>query len=291
MIHALLLAHAAIATPALAQTTPAASAASAIVQMDHISIETVGKGDPVVLIPGLSIGREGWRDTATRLARTHRVLMVQVNGFGGSAAGANVRPGLLDGIVADLHRAIATEKTPPAVIGHSMGGLVGMMLAARHPDQVGRLMVVDALPFIGTIMAAPGATPKSIAPQAAMMRDRVAASPPAPVATADPGGIWSNTAAGRITVANWSRTADPRVVAQALYEDMTTDVTPLLPSIAARPFTVVYAAGAGPTVEPIWTRAYAGSPATLQPVPGSYHFIMLDQPAAFAAAVDAFLAR
>ena len=32
----------------------------------------------------------------------------------------------------------------PAVVGHSMGGTIAMMLAARHPDSVGRLMVVSS---------------------------------------------------------------------------------------------------------------------------------------------------
>jgi len=292
MIRALLLAAATLlATPATAQT-PVAAATTPVRRMDHISVEVIGQGSPVILIPGLSIGREGWRATAERLKAGHRVYLVEVNGFGGSAAGANADGKVLDGIVADLHLLIARDRLQaPALVGHSMGGLVATMLAAQHPADAGRLMVVDALPFIGAILV-PGSTAASIAPQAAAIRDRTAAQPrnPTPV-TADPGGIWSITPAGRIQVAEWSRSADPRVVAQALYEDMTTDVTPELAKVTARPFTVLYAAGAGPMVAPVWEAAYRGSPATLEGVPGSYHFIMLDQPAAFAAALDRFLAR
>src|SRR3546814_19728471 len=39
----------------------------------------------------------------------------------------------------------------PAVVGHSLGGLTGLMIAARAPQEVGKLMVVDAVPFIGPI--------------------------------------------------------------------------------------------------------------------------------------------
>ena len=51
--------------------------------MDHISIETIGKGSPVILIPGLSRPRAVWDGVAPELAKTHRVILVQVNGFGG----------------------------------------------------------------------------------------------------------------------------------------------------------------------------------------------------------------
>jgi len=295
MIAALLLAAATLAPAPLPVQTAAAAPATApapVRRMDHISVEVVGTGSPVILIPGLSIGREGWRATADRLKARHRVYLVEVNGFGGSAAGANAGGGVLEGIVADLHTLIARDRLgTPALVGHSMGGLAATLLAARHPGDVGRLMVVDALPFIGAILA-PGSTAASITPQAAAMRDRTAAAPrnPAPV-TADPGGIWSITPAGRIQVAEWSRSADPRVVAQALYDDMTTDATPELARVTARPFTVLYAAGAGPMVTPLWETAYRGLPATLEAVPGSYHFIMLDQPAAFDAALDRFLAH
>jgi pimeloyl-ACP methyl ester carboxylesterase len=280
----------ALASPVAGQAAPPVPVVQQpVAQTDHISVTAVGRGTPVILIPGLASPRAVYDGVVPALARKHRVYLVQVNGFGGDDPRANTQPGVLDGIVADVVQLIEREKmVRPAVVGHSMGGLAGMMLAARHPDRVGRLMVVDALPFIGTILA-PGATAESIKPQAAAIRDATAARPaPAPV-TSDPGGIWSITSAGRIQVANWGAKANPRAVAEALYEDMVTDVTPQLGRITA-PMTVLYATGAGPMATAIWERAYKGSPAKLEPVAGSYHFIMLDQPAAFQAALDRFLA-
>ncbi|RHW19444.1 alpha/beta hydrolase [Sphingomonas gilva] len=259
--------------------------------MEHISVISIGEGEPVVLIPGLSSPRAVWDGIAPELARTHRVLLVQVNGFAGDDPGANVKPGVLDGVIADLDKLIAREKLEkPAIIGHSMGGLVGMMLASRHPDRVGRLMVVDALPFIGTLFGAKDVA--GIIARSEQMRDMMLAAKrmPTPVTT-DPGGIWSNTPEGRIRIANWSAKTDARVSAQAMHEVMTTDIRPELAKIAARPFTVLYATGGGPQATAIWQREYAGSPATLVAVPDSYHFVMLDQPTRFAAEVEAFLAQ
>lgn len=264
-----------------------------VVQREHVSIrDEGGTGPAVILIPGLSSPRAVWDGVVPGLKATHRVLTVQVNGFGGDDPRGNLTPGILDGIVADVDAYVRDRKLgAPAVVGHSMGGLVAMMLAVRHPDSVGRVMVVDALPFIATIFQ-PDATVATVTANAARMRDTLAATAvsPTPV-TVDPGGIWSMTPAGRIQVAEWSRRADPRVVAQAMYEDMTTDLRPDLPKIAARPFHVLYAAGAGPQAKAIWERDYAGSSATLVPIADSWHFIMLDQPAAFARALDAFLAK
>lgn len=266
-------------------------AAAAPIQMEHISVEVVGQGSPVFLIPGLSSPRAVWDGITPELAKTHRVYRIQVNGFGGDDPRGNKGPGMLDGIVADLVALIARERiAPPAVVGHSMGGLVGLMLAARHPDRVGRLMVVDAMPFIGPAMGVN--TVDAIRPLAERARAATAAQPKSAPVTSDPGGIWSNTPAGRIQVANWTLAADPGAVAQALYEDMLTDMRPELRAITAKPFTVLYAAGVGEAVaKAVWEPQYAGSSARMIAVPDSYHFIMLDQPQRFAAEMQRFLAE
>lgn len=281
------------ACPAFAQpAAPAGTAAEA--RMAHISVVSMGTGEPVILIPGMASPRAVWDGIAPELARTHRVLLVQVNGFAGDDVGDNGKPGIMDGVVADIAALIEREGLGrPAVIGHSMGGTIGMMLASRHPERVGRLIVVDALPFFGALFG-PDATVASIAGQAARIRDTAIASAGAarqgPV-TADPGGIWSNHAAGRIAVQNWSVAADPRVVGHAMYDMLQTDLRGELARITARPFRVLVATGSGPQAMALFARGYAGSPAELVPVADSWHFIQLDQPAAFAAQVAAFLAQ
>lgn len=278
-----------------AQTAPVAEQ-----RMQHISIVALGEAkpgrEPLYLIPGLSSPRQVWDGIAPDLAKDRQVLLVQVNGFGGDDVGANAKPGMTDGIIADI-LADATKRgaKQPAVIGHSYGGLIGMMMAARHPDRVGRLLVVDTLPFFGKLFD-PAATPASIAPRAEQLRamtvagaDRMKAMP---AVSSDPGGIWSNTPEGRIKVANWGLKADQRAVAQALYEDIVTDIGPELAKVRAKPFTILYAAGMGEAqAKAVWEPAYAGTPAKLVAVPDSYHFIMLDQPQRFAAEVKAFLAE
>ena len=294
----LLAASAIVAPPAVAR--PMASAA-ALQQFDHISVETLGRGTPVILIPGLASPRATWDGVTPDLARSHKVYRVQVNGFGGDDPRANLKPGLLEGIVDDIDRLIRRDRlTRVAVVGHSLGGLVGMMLAIRHPHDLDRLMIVDSLPYFGVLMAPPGTaiTPAMMAPQAGAMRDAIAASYGKP---ADPAMIERNVGGmtlkpdNRVLLRQWAAAADPRVTAEALYEDLTTDVRGDLPNITAKT-TVVYAWN-GKTLpkekaQPFFAKEYAGLKGVeIVDAGEAAHFVMLDQPENFARLLDRFLAN
>src|SRR5688500_13604760 len=154
------------AVPASASPGAAAEVGAPHARLSRISIQTIGKGDPVILIPGLASPRSVWDGVAPELAKRHRLILVQLNGFGGDDPGGNSKPGILPGAVSELAGYLADNKIEqPALIGHSMGGLVGMMLARDHPQAVGRLMIVDALPFFGVLMS-PGATVEAVRPVA-----------------------------------------------------------------------------------------------------------------------------
>lgn len=271
----------------------ATAAAAAEVRMDHISVVTMGKGSPVILIPGLSSPRAVWDGVAGDLAKTHRVILVQVNGFAGDDAGANLKPGVLDGIVADLDTYIAKANLKgAAVIGHSMGGLVGLMLAKAHPADVGKLMIVDSLPWFGMLFG-PTATVAAVEPRARAMRDQLAASYGKPDAANAQGTAKALALKpdSQAKVVAYVMKADPRVSAQAMYEDMTTDLRGGLKDIAT-PITLLYPSSAGlpaAMADPFYKGAYATAPhVTFQRVDDSAHFIMFDQPEVFAKAVMEF---
>lgn len=264
-------------------------------QTDHISITTLGKGAPVLFIPGLASPRAVFSSSASALAVSNRLYLVQVNGFGGDAAAANIGLGMLDGIVADLHSYLSKNHlTGVSVVGHSMGGLIGLMLAKQHPEDVSKLMIVDALPYVGDIFL-PGAQVTQVEPQAKIMRDRTVAAYGHPV---DPAVIQRTAASqalhddSRVRIADWVAKADPRVTGEALYEDMTTDLRPELASIRT-PITLVYPFGGAMTqdkADAFYKAEYAKAPHVFfVPIPDSGHFVMLDQPQAFLKALTQFL--
>jgi pimeloyl-ACP methyl ester carboxylesterase len=300
MIARLMFAAAALAitVPAVIQPMPAhavPAAADRLIQMDHISVQVVGKGPPLILIPGLSTPRAVWDQFVPELAATHTVYLVQVNGFAGEDPRGNLKPGVLAGIVADLHALVVQEKLQgAAVVGHSLGGLAGLMFAKAHPGDLGRLMVVDSLPFLAVLFF-PGATVASVEPQAAGMRDQMIASYGQPANQAMAEGTAARlalTPEARAKVVAWTMAADPRVSGRAMYEDLVTDLRGDLAGIST-PITLVYPYSQfvpQAQADPLYRGAYAAAPHVSFVVVGdAAHFVMLDQPEAFRTALTAFL--
>lgn len=261
---------------------------------DRLSVEVMGQGPDVILIPGFASSREVWRPLAQRLAATHRVHLVQLAGFAGDpwshGDGAFIQPA-----VDELAR-YAARLNKPAIIGHSMGGLAGLMLAQQHPGEVGRVMSVDSLPFFSA-MFGPTATVEGARPFA----DQAAAA----ILGADEAGFrqqQEQTAVGmmrneaaRPAMVDWSMASDRHAMASAIREVMMTDVRPGLATMTT-PVWAVYASdanGGAPAAmaDAVWGREYAALPGVkLVRVDDSRHFIMTDQPERLDALVDQFLA-
>lgn len=299
-VFAMILAACAAATLNWSEAGHSAPAPTAAEQrLPHISVIKQGTGPAVVLIPGLGSPRASWDSVTAGLARDHTLYLVQVNGFGGDAPGANLNPGVLDGIVADLSAYLASQKAGPVrLVGHSMGGLASLMFARAHPKQVERVMIVDALPYFPVLLArgGPVPSPAEVDPIAKMMRDKVAAryGKPADPTTikADVDGLAVNPAS-KVKMAEWAARADPRVTAQVLYEDMSTDLRPAL-NMLTMPITVVVPWTATPFGQEktlaFYHRQYDAAPnVRFSPIAESGHFVMLDQPEKFRSELDAFL--
>jgi pimeloyl-ACP methyl ester carboxylesterase len=256
-----------------------------------------GKGADVILIPGLSGSRDVYATEAKLLTANYRLHLIQIAGFAGDPAGPNASGPILVPIVEQLHQYIVTNKLQhPAIIGHSLGGLLGLMLADTHPEDVGKLLIVDSLPFYALVFA-PEATVDIVKPQAAAMRDQFIAAPSdvfASMITQSTSMLVLNPD-GRKLVAASTIASDRTVIANAMYEDLITDLRPQLATIKT-PTTLLYpfdAAAVGPDsakIDTIYTTAYHTMPnLKIIRIDDSRHFIMYDQPDAFDKAVQAFL--
>src|SRR5690606_40168966 len=181
------LAAAALSAPAFAQEAQGAESDHghhhANFESGRFHVRVDGPEAPVgdvILIPGLSSSPHVWDLLTNELTGRYRVHRIHVQGFAGAAAEDNAEGPVSAPVAEDIARYIREQGLDrPAVIGHSMGGTIGMMLAARHPDSVGRLMVVDMIPFVGAMFGEPGTnpTPESIAPMADMIYQGMANAP------------------------------------------------------------------------------------------------------------------
>ncbi|MGV8928412.1 MAG: alpha/beta fold hydrolase [Brevundimonas sp.] len=253
----------------------------------------------VILIPGLSSSPEVWNGLTEQLKDRYRVHRIHIQGFAGAPAEDNATGPVSAPVAEDLARYIAEQGlTRPAVIGHSMGGTIAIMLAARHPDSVGRLMVVDMVPFVGAMYGTPGVNPtaESVTPVAdqiyAGMTGATEEQYRQQAATAVTGMI--KTEGLRVGPLEDAARSDRAVASAAYRELIVSDLRPELARITA-PTEVLYVAFDFPGMTPeitdgIYRSSFAGlSGATLTRIEDSAHFIMLDQPARFAAEVNAFL--
>lgn len=271
-------------TPSSAQTfTPS-----------RFTVEVRGQGPDVIFIPGLGSSRDVWAAQAEALAASHRLHLAQINGFAGLPVGAPAGQ-VIQPVVDELAQYIeANHLDHPAVIGHSLGGFTGLTLARQHPGDVGRLMIVDSLPFFSA-MFGPQVTAANAEPQARVMRDAIAAQDTATFTAQQNAGIarLMKSEAHRAEAVGWSVNSDRATFAQAMYEVMTTDMRPEVANVQT-PITVVYAydASMGPEamIDGLYRGQYAPAPhVSFVRIDSSYHFIMFDQPAAFQAAVADFL--
>ena len=255
--------------------------------------EARGEGPDVILIPGLGSSPATWDPVAPQLEREYRVHRVHVAGFAGRAPNgppATVLQRAQDEIIAYMDCAGIARAS---IVGHSMGGFMGLLIAAGHPDRVERLVVVDSLPFYPLIFD-PAATPEAIAPQAAMMADQLRGQDDAAFAAAQASGVRSlvQSPDRQQEVAGWTIASDRATFAAAIEALMTTDARPLLGKIEA-PTTVIAATNAyatGARVLPLYRSAYEGLDGVeIVPVDDAFHFVMFDQPEAFAEALTAAL--
>lgn len=268
----------------------------------HVRVDGEAGGRDIILIPGLSSSPEVWQGTVDHLGAGWRVHRIHVQGFAGAPAEGNAQTGATPTPVAapvaeEIARYIAEQGLEkPAVVGHSMGGTIGLMLAARHPDSVGKLMVVDMIPFMGAMFAPPGASNEAITTMADQVYASMAYVPRAEYderATVSLTGMIA-TEGLRAGPLEDSRTSDQKVSAAAFRELIVTDLRPELSRIVA-PTEVMYVKFNDPRMTPeitdqIFRSSFANLPGvTLKRIDDSAHFIMLDQPQSFYGDLDAFL--
>lgn len=264
----------------------------------RFGVETYGEGSDVVLVPGLSCSSQIWAPTARALASRHRVHLVEVAGFAGAPTADNAEGPVCAGVAEALASHMAAEGLAPAsVIGHSMGGTIGMMLAARHPDRVSRLMVVDMVPNFAAAVFGRALGPEAIAEKAALIRKSIETMPQDQYAAQEARTVAERvlTEAARPAVLADDLASHRAVVGRSLEELLTADLTPELSRITA-PTTVVWAWNpANPVSADTFGDRFRAAYATLKGVKlvridDSAHFIMIDQPARLQAEVETFLA-
>jgi pimeloyl-ACP methyl ester carboxylesterase len=110
-----------------------------------LAYEEAGQGDPsLVFVHGLACHRGFWAEQVKHFSRHYRVLAVDLRGHGDSdAPEQRYTMQLLADDVAWMCSQLGIER--PVIVGHSLGGLVALKLAASHGEQVRAVTLVDLI--------------------------------------------------------------------------------------------------------------------------------------------------
>jgi pimeloyl-ACP methyl ester carboxylesterase len=157
-----------------------------------------GSGRPMVLVHGLGGSHLNWMAVGGALARSHRVLAPDLIGFGytppaGRRATIHQNLGALERFLVQVVR------EPAILVGNSMGGMLSAYVAARRPEWVESLVLVDpacpnprfagvsavVVAFFGALLA-PGLGARYVRRRALRMGPEVAVDQTLAVVCADP---------------------------------------------------------------------------------------------------------
>ncbi|QSQ20984.1 alpha/beta hydrolase [Pyxidicoccus parkwayensis] len=275
-------------------STGADTAATAAAAPQAFHVERSGKGRPLVFIPGLSSSGEVWNETVAHLQGKYDCHVLTLAGFAGQPAIPAPFFATERRALADYLRSQGLEK--PILVGHSLGGVLAMAVAADVPELVGGVVIVDSLPFLPASMD-PSATAESMRSRAEEMRTLMR------MQTVEQRSMQSRMALRNFitdekkvdVAARWGANSDWETVTNAYYELSTTDLRPELSRITAPTLVLgswVALKGRVPreAVEAVYQNQYSKlSTAHVVMNDKARHFIMWDDPEGFYQELDGFL--
>jgi pimeloyl-ACP methyl ester carboxylesterase len=251
-----------------------------------IDVKVVGEGRPVLMIPGLNSGADTWKETCAALQADHvQCLIAQLPGFAGQPAIASDH--YLDEMSQGLLDYLAGRKLAhPVVVGHSLGGVVALKMAIARPDAVGKLVIVDALPFLPAAKN-PAATAQAMQPVVAGLRAQLLKADDAAYrAQTEAAARGMAHAPARVAqIVDWGMASDRATTAEAMVEMMTTDLRPSLGAVKAPTLVLGSWAAYAPygatreTTAQLFRSQYAKlAGVRVEMSQAGYHFLMWDDP-------------
>jgi pimeloyl-ACP methyl ester carboxylesterase len=289
----------AIAVAIAAATASAAHDANAAeTAFQGMKVEVVGTGRPLVMIPGLNSSADTWRETCQALQPQVQCHILQLPGFAGQAPVKEEKwlEAMRDRVLAYADHAGLEH---PDLIGHSLGGFIGLEISIKAPERFAHVVIVDSLPFLGGARN-PAMTVEAVRPMAEGMRAGMLAADEASYKAQLEAGVAAlTTHAERVPeLARWGSGSDRQTTTQAMYELMTTDLRPALEG--ARTPTLVLGSWASyarygatkASTQANFEQQYAAHPDVRIALSDSgYHFLMWDDPQWLQSQVREFLAK
>jgi sigma-B regulation protein RsbQ len=120
-----------------------------VLRRNNVTVSGRAGAPPMVFAHGFGCDQGMWRHVAPAFEDTHRVVLFDHVGAGGSDLSAwdPARYRRLDGYAEDVLEILDALDLGPAVfVGHSVSGMIGALAASRRPELFERLVLVGPSP-------------------------------------------------------------------------------------------------------------------------------------------------
>jgi sigma-B regulation protein RsbQ len=120
-----------------------------VIARNSVTVSGRPGGPPLVFAHGFGCDQGMWRYVAPAFADSHRVVLFDHVGAGGSDLSAwdPLRYQRLDGYAGDVVEIVEALDLPPVVfVGHSVSAMIGVLAAVRRPELFDRLVLVGPSP-------------------------------------------------------------------------------------------------------------------------------------------------
>lgn len=258
-------------------------------------VKVLGKGDPIILIPGYSCSGEVWNETVDHLKDKYQLHVLTLAGY------ATAPPIASENILQSVHDQIIQYVTDnklnkPILIGHSLGAFMTLWHHSSAPDLFGKSICVDGVPFISAVFN-PAATVEGLKQNPQYNKAVVMTF----YKNIPKEGYIDNmikamayqvkdTARAR-QIATWSFQSDRATLGSTMVEMSTTDLRPELPKIKQNILVLASIFETKENSMKVYGKQFELLPNKTLIVADSKHFIMYDQPEWFYAQIDAFLSK
>lgn len=263
-------------------------------QQSSFEVKVIGKGKPVILIPGYSCSGEVWNETVDHLKDKYQLHVISIAGFGG------VKPIMNDEILKTVRNEIIQytkdkKLNKPMLIGHSLGAFMTLWLQSTEPEMFGKSICVDGLPFVSavgkpeTTVAIVKANPQF--KKEAVIKNFKSLPSEGYVENMTKAMLYQvNDSVRARQIAEWSFKSDRTTLGSTIVEMSTTDLRKDIAKIKAPILIMASLFGTKEASEKEYNSQYAELKNKTLKVANAKHFIMYDQPEWFYNEIDLFLA-
>ncbi|ESU21458.1 hypothetical protein FEDK69T_25250 [Flavobacterium enshiense DK69] len=262
-------------------------------QNKSFEAKVIGKGQPIILIPGYSCSGDVWNETTNHLKNRYELHILTLAGFAGAKPieDEEILKSVRNGII----QYVKDKKLKkPMLIGHSLGAFMTLWLQSTEPELFGKSICMDGLPFISAV-SNPETTAESVKNNPQYNKEAVINNFQS---IPNEGYVKNMTKAMMYQVsdsihakqiAEWSFKSDRKTLGSTIVEMSTTDLRKEIASIKSPILIISSLWGTKEASEKEYNLQYTELKNKTIKVAESKHFIMYDQPVWFYNEIDTFL--